>query len=87
MGPLIRPAEVKRVKQWVDEAVEAGAKVLCGARELESSLGQGGERRYELPLDGQLHAGCHLVGAAQAQQKAMVAHLDGLKMAVLAGCW
>jgi acyl-CoA reductase-like NAD-dependent aldehyde dehydrogenase len=34
VGPLIRPAEVKRVQQWVDEAVAAGATALCGARDL-----------------------------------------------------
>jgi acyl-CoA reductase-like NAD-dependent aldehyde dehydrogenase len=30
IGPLIRPAELERVGQWVDEAVAAGAKCLCG---------------------------------------------------------
>jgi acyl-CoA reductase-like NAD-dependent aldehyde dehydrogenase len=34
VGPLIRPAEVKRVSQWVDEAVAAGTTTLCGARTL-----------------------------------------------------
>ncbi|WP_299083016.1 aldehyde dehydrogenase family protein [uncultured Ruegeria sp.] len=33
-GPLIRPAEVDRVEQWVDEAVEGGAKLLTGGMRL-----------------------------------------------------
>jgi acyl-CoA reductase-like NAD-dependent aldehyde dehydrogenase len=34
VGPLIRPAEVTRVEQWVDEAVDGGAQVFCGAHKL-----------------------------------------------------
>ncbi len=30
VGPLIRPGEVKRVHEWVTEAVEKGAQLLCG---------------------------------------------------------
>ena len=30
VGPLIRTAEVDRVSAWVDEAVQSGAKLLCG---------------------------------------------------------
>ncbi len=30
VGPLIRPAEVERVHAWVEEAVAAGARRLCG---------------------------------------------------------
>ena len=30
VGPLIRPAEVERVGEWVDEAVEGGGEVLTG---------------------------------------------------------
>ncbi|MCK0069044.1 aldehyde dehydrogenase family protein [Kordiimonas laminariae] len=33
-GPLIRPQEVDRVEEWVNEAVEAGAKVLAGGKRL-----------------------------------------------------
>ena len=33
-GPLIRPAEVDRVAEWVEEAREGGAKVLCGGEKL-----------------------------------------------------
>ena len=34
VGPLIRPAEVDRVAEWVDEAVAAGGKLLCGGQKL-----------------------------------------------------
>ena len=30
---MIRPAEADRVKQWIDEAVDAGAVVLCGGNQ------------------------------------------------------
>ncbi|MCF6431505.1 aldehyde dehydrogenase family protein [Leisingera sp. MMG026] len=33
-GPLIRPAEVDRVEDWVNEAVQGGAKVLTGGKRL-----------------------------------------------------
>lgn len=33
-GPLIRPAEVDRVEEWVDEAVSAGATLLTGGKRL-----------------------------------------------------
>ena len=33
-GPLIRPQEVTRIAQWVDEAKAAGAKVLTGGEKL-----------------------------------------------------
>ena len=32
VGPLIRPSETNRVKAWVDEAVQAGAKLLVGGK-------------------------------------------------------
>ena len=32
VGPLIRPSEVKRVDEWVREAADEGAEVLCGGR-------------------------------------------------------
>ena len=32
LGPLIREADAARVELWVHEAVEAGARVLCGGR-------------------------------------------------------
>jgi acyl-CoA reductase-like NAD-dependent aldehyde dehydrogenase len=34
VGPLIRPTEVQRVGQWVEEAIGAGGKKLCGGRAL-----------------------------------------------------
>ncbi|MCS6905408.1 MAG: aldehyde dehydrogenase family protein [Bacteroidia bacterium] len=34
VGPLIHPREVKRVAQWVEEAVAAGATLLTGGKEL-----------------------------------------------------
>ena len=37
VGPLIRPSEVQRVDQWVQEAVQGGAKLLCGGRALSES--------------------------------------------------
>ncbi|MEM1194624.1 MAG: aldehyde dehydrogenase family protein [Pseudomonadota bacterium] len=36
-GPLIRPGECERVAQWVDEAVEVGAQVLCGGKKLSDT--------------------------------------------------
>jgi len=37
VGPLILPREVDRVEQWVNEAVEAGTKVLCGGKRISDS--------------------------------------------------
>jgi acyl-CoA reductase-like NAD-dependent aldehyde dehydrogenase len=37
VGPLIRPAEVKRVASWIDEALQRGAKALTGARALANN--------------------------------------------------
>ncbi|MBT3196216.1 MAG: aldehyde dehydrogenase family protein [Gammaproteobacteria bacterium] len=37
IGPLIRPQEVERVQQWVDEAVTEGAELLAGGRTLSPS--------------------------------------------------
>ncbi len=34
VGPLIRPSEVRRVHQWVGEAVEGGAELVCGGNVL-----------------------------------------------------
>ena len=33
-GPLVNPNEVERVELWVKEAVDGGAKVLCGGNKL-----------------------------------------------------
>ena len=37
IGPLIRTAEVDRVSEWVDEAVAAGAKLLCGGKKISDT--------------------------------------------------
>jgi len=37
VGPLIRPREVTRVHEWVTEAVQAGAGLLCGGEVLSES--------------------------------------------------
>ncbi len=36
-GPIIRPTETDRVAEWVDEAKQAGAEVLCGGNKLSDS--------------------------------------------------
>jgi acyl-CoA reductase-like NAD-dependent aldehyde dehydrogenase len=36
-GPLIRNREVDRVEQWVAEAADAGAEVICGGKRLSNS--------------------------------------------------
>ena len=36
-GPLIRPAEVARVEQWVDEAINGGAELLAGGKRLSDT--------------------------------------------------
>lgn len=38
VGPLIDPAEVKRVGAWVDEAMAKGAKLLCGGKKISDTL-------------------------------------------------
>ncbi len=37
VGPLIRPGEVDRVGEWVDEAVREGAELLCGGKALSAT--------------------------------------------------
>lgn len=37
VGPLIRPAEVKRIGEWVDAAVAAGAELLAGGQPLSET--------------------------------------------------
>ena len=37
VGPLIRSGEVDRVGEWVDEAVAAGAKLLCGGKKISNT--------------------------------------------------
>lgn len=38
LGPLIEPEEAARVMTWVEEAVDAGAKVLTGGRRVGESM-------------------------------------------------
>jgi len=37
IGPLINSREVDRIDQWVQEAIEAGAKVICGGKRLDNN--------------------------------------------------
>ncbi len=37
VGPLIRHAEVDRVAEWVQEAVDGGARVLSGGERISDS--------------------------------------------------
>lgn len=37
VGPLIKPSEVDRVEEWVNEAVELGAEVLCGGQRISET--------------------------------------------------
>ena len=37
VGPLIRPSEVQRVSEWVEEAVAQGAELVCGGHALSET--------------------------------------------------
>ncbi len=37
VGPLIRPAELTRIDEWVQEAINAGAMLLCGGKALSGT--------------------------------------------------
>lgn len=37
IGPMIDPSEVDRVHEWVTEAVDGGAKLLCGGKKISAS--------------------------------------------------
>jgi len=37
VGPLILPREVDRVEEWVNEAVDGGAKLLCGGKRISDT--------------------------------------------------
>ncbi len=37
VGPLIMPIEVDRVEEWVQEAVDGGAKLLCGGKRISDT--------------------------------------------------
>jgi len=36
-GPLIRPGEVDRVEEWVNEAAEKGGEIICGGRRISDT--------------------------------------------------
>lgn len=38
VGPLIRPAELKRVDDWIQEAVKGGGKLLCGGKAISETF-------------------------------------------------
>ena len=38
VGPLINPNEVTRVKEWVDEAITSGGKLMCGGETISSTM-------------------------------------------------
>lgn len=40
VGPLITPYEVDRVKEWVQEAVDGGAELLCGGQRISDTCYQ-----------------------------------------------
>jgi len=40
VGPLILPREIDRVEQWVNEAIAAGGKLLCGGKRISNSCYQ-----------------------------------------------
>lgn len=40
VGPLISPQELTRVDEWVQEAKESGARILCGGKKLENNCYQ-----------------------------------------------
>ncbi|NQU67947.1 MAG: aldehyde dehydrogenase family protein [Candidatus Marinimicrobia bacterium] len=37
VGPLISPIEVDRVEKWVNEAIDKGAKLLCGGKRISDT--------------------------------------------------
>ena len=37
VGPLIRPKELDRVESWVNDAVTAGAKLICGGQRIDQT--------------------------------------------------
>ena len=40
VGPLILPREVDRVEEWVNEAIAAGTKLLCGGKRISNTCYQ-----------------------------------------------
>jgi len=50
IGPLIRPAEVKRVDAWVQEAVQGGARLMTGGKAV-SDTAYANTLLYDPPAD------------------------------------
>ncbi|HZO16400.1 MAG TPA: aldehyde dehydrogenase family protein, partial [Polyangiaceae bacterium] len=52
IGPMISEGEAKRLEQWIDEAVKAGSKILCGGKRsgvmLEPTLLEGVPRKCKI---------------------------------------
>jgi len=38
VGPIIKKAEADRIEEWIKEAVDGGAKLVCGGKRLSDSL-------------------------------------------------
>ena len=53
VGPLIRPAEVDRVAQWVGEAKDGGAEVLCGGEKVSDTC-YAATVLYDPPAEAQI---------------------------------
>lgn len=54
LGPLISEQDARRIEQWVEQAVQAGARVLCGGRRNGSFY----EPTYLENVDPQLPVSC-----------------------------
>ena len=57
LGPLITEDDAKRVEQWTNEAVAAGAKILCGAKRSGAFF----EATYLESVDPRQKVNCHEV--------------------------
>lgn len=53
VGPLIRPSEVDRINEWVGEAIEGGAELLCGGHPI-SSVSYACSVLYNPPTDARI---------------------------------
>ena len=74
MGPMIREADAIRVRDWVDEAVSDGARLLCGGRRQERLL----EPMLLADVKPQMRVSCEeLFGPAVA-----VTRVDDLQRAI-----
>jgi glyceraldehyde-3-phosphate dehydrogenase (NADP+) len=63
MGPMIREGDAERVKNWIDEAVKGGAKVVAGGRQ----EGTHHEATLVADVDPQMRISCdELFGPAVA---------------------